>query len=527
VEQDRYSAFPRDIGRLLEAGLINEEQVAAAKACHRSDAKGIVHHLVKLGHVSEEALLEVLAQTWKLPVLEKEKLRIDHELLRKFHPRFLESWKAMPLHAVGHNLVVAVVDPTAVMEIDELKYATGYSIALYLVGPLTFEEIRKQVKEFEQPPVLSIPELIDTPSASAPPIVAPGPAMRPARQPAAAAEVIPQENHTLVPVYFSTDRARGSQRATSFEEYFCGARCTDSELIFGRCVVSVPTDHRIGRVERPSWLRLQFREDPQKHIVITEIVEYASATFYEEIRDYVAADRDGGILVFVHGYNVAFADAVRRTAQISYDLSWKGPTICFSWPSEASIKAYLTDENNSRWAVPHFEQFMRELIARTKARIDVIAHSMGSRVLSEGLPGVVGHESLNEEMFPVRQVIFAAPDIDADVFRELVGKYRRKTVCVTMYASSNDEALKLSKSLHGGYTRAGETTTGILLVHGVLSIDASAVNTGLLGHSYYGDNRSIISDMHALLRGRTDPGSRFGMQPRFLAGGGPYWAFRP
>ena len=39
------------------------------------------------------------------------------------------------------------------------------------------------------------------------------------------------------------------------------------------------------------------------------------------------------LLVFVHGYNVDFDNAVRRAGQLAYDLNFDGPTFLFSWPS--------------------------------------------------------------------------------------------------------------------------------------------------------------------------------------------------
>jgi len=50
--------------------------------------------------------------------------------------------------------------------------------------------------------------------------------------------------------------------------------------------------------------------------------------------------RKPGVLLFVHGYNVSFEDAARRTGQLAYDLGFEGPTVFFSWPSRGSVTAY-------------------------------------------------------------------------------------------------------------------------------------------------------------------------------------------
>ena len=69
---------------------------------------------------------------------------------------------------------------------------------------------------------------------------------------------------------------------------------------------------------------------------------------------------------------------------------------------------------------------------------------------------------------------------------------------VTLYASSNDEALRLSKKLHG-YPRAGEAGRDIVILPGMDTVDCTAVDTSLLGHSYYGDSGSVLSDIVEVL----------------------------
>src|SRR5262249_24557648 len=80
-----------------------------------------------------------------------------------------------------------------------------------------------------------------------------------------------------------------------------------------------------------------------------------------------------------------------------------------------------------------------------------------------------------------------------------------------LYASANDKALALSKQFQG-YQRAGDVRPDIVLVSGIDSIDVSAVGTSFLGHSYVGDNASVISDIARILRAGWAPPRRCGLQ---------------
>ncbi len=61
---------------------------------------------------------------------------------------------------------------------------------------------------------------------------------------------------------------------------------------------------------------------------------------------------------------------------------------------------------------------------------------------------------------------------------------------------------------------------------GLESVDVSAVDTSLLGHSYYGDNKSVVADLRLLLRERRGAAQRPGLAAR-SKDGLPYWILRP
>jgi hypothetical protein len=132
----------------------------------------------------------------------------------------------------------------------------------------------------------------------------------------------PSMRHTLISVLYGTDRtplpSQGLRAQYSAERA--------DELSFGIATVSIPDDHRMGKVERPRWYRLEFRENPEKHVVALDISPLTRSEFVENAKD--AAERDGSIaeaLVFVHGYKVGFEDSLLRTAQIACDLNFRAP----------------------------------------------------------------------------------------------------------------------------------------------------------------------------------------------------------
>ncbi|WP_162237471.1 alpha/beta hydrolase [Sphingobium sp. Leaf26] len=233
-----------------------------------------------------------------------------------------------------------------------------------------------------------------------------------------------------------------------------------------------------------------------------------------------AGDRQG--LVFLHGYNTKFEDAARRTAQLKVDLAHKGPAGFFSWPSLGFGAGYTGDEAAIEGSEPAIRSFLIDFAERSGASaVHIIAHSMGNRGLLRAMDAIANAAA---SAAPVRfgQVFLAAPDVDAQLFRNLAAAYGRLSTRATLYVTNNDKAIGLSRRLHH-FARAG-LAPPIAVVPGVDTIDASHVNLGLLGHSYAAEMRPVLADMHRLIQGDAAPDNRFGLR-KALGGAAEYWEF--
>jgi esterase/lipase superfamily enzyme len=327
-------------------------------------------------------------------------------------------------------------------------------------------------------------------------------------------------NSSLVQVFYVTDRAMSTGVPLDY-----GPR--RGPVSFGQFEVSIPKDHRLARIERPSWWRFEFSEDPKKHFVIVGRRAETEEEFYRGVGRVVGASVNRDAFVFIHGFNVSFEDAVYRTAQLAYDLEFSGAAILYSWPSNARIADYVADSNNNDWTMPHLKEFLESVATRTGAKtVHLIAHSMGSRALSNVLAQIASAGPAGRPRAHFRQVVLAAADIDADIFRRLALAVTSTAERVTLYASSNDRALNLSKQLNGSYPRVGDVSGQVVIAPGVDTIDVSALDTDFIGHAYYGEHRSILTDLYRLVFGGDPPGRRFGLQQIRLAAG-TYWKFRP
>lgn len=323
----------------------------------------------------------------------------------------------------------------------------------------------------------------------------------------AGAEPADANNHAVVPVFFATDRNRVTYTPLTYGR----EREPSKQLHLGRIDVSVPRDHQMGQLERPTIWTF-WREDPARHFIVVKAQEQSYSEFYRDLSAVVGRSVRKEAFVFVHGFNVTFESAVYRTAQIAYDLGFDGAPILYSWPSLGTATGYPVDANNSEWTIDRLHWFLEDVSAKAGAQVvHVIAHSRGNWPTMNALNAIATKpEAARRARFS--QVVLTAPDVDADNFKVLARRFNLVAERTTLYASANDEALRLSKQ-YQGYQRAGDVRPQITVAPGVDSIDVSAVDTSLLGHSYYGDNTSVISDIARLLRTGLPPDRRCGIQP--------------
>ena len=374
------------------------------------------------------------------------------------------------------------------------------------------------------------PETV-APTTPPPSTEAPKPSPDDSEEAIAKTEPVPPPRHfenRSVEVHYGTNRDRASDCLDS--ERAPEGRCVPNEYYEGKAspqglevgwlTVTFPPTHEVGRVERPMEIftfQLE-KEDPDKHVVIASIEMVSDKNAWaRRVRD----TGRGEALLFVHGYNVDFDSAARQTAQIAYDLDYEGLPLLYSWPSRGTLAGYFEDEKTVAEAESAFEEFLDLVTLQAGiTTLHVMAHSMGNRLVAETL-----NRRFDEGGDPlIDQLILAAPDIDAQSFEtrfaSTLPRLARRT---TLYVSNRDIALLASAQVHDGKPRAGHRDGGLLGLSGLDTVDASAVDTDFLDHSYYAKGESVLADIFCLLEGaQADARSlleKFEQGPR-----GPYWA---
>lgn len=331
------------------------------------------------------------------------------------------------------------------------------------------------------------------------------------------------ENFVKISLYYATNRGLRPEAERDQSDPSSRYNNERGTMRYGVADVSIPRDHRMGHLETPNWfVKKLIGFDPDKHVTLLDVREWDRDKMLAEVKEKLASG-DTSLLAFVHGYNTSYRKAARRAGQLTYDLGFTGPSIFFSWPSQDRTEAYTVDSQNAEWSVPHMTEFLEHVTSRGAEQVIVIAHSMGTRLLTSGLAKLADKDP--EAAARVSTVILAAPDIDAQIFRDqLLPKFKNLPRAITLYASDDDTALKASKAVNG-FHRIGDASFGLSPLPGVELIDASGAKSDFFGHTYFGDNATILSDMYDLLTSLDPAEDRTGLE-QVDTPDGPYWKIR-
>ena len=160
------------------------------------------------------------------------------------------------------------------------------------------------------------------------------------------------------------------------------------------------------------------------------------------------------MLVFVHGFNNKFEDAVFRFAQIVHDSGAEVAPVLFTWPSKGSILAYGYDRESTNFSRNGLETLLRDLSRDPNVgEVTVLAHSMGNWLTLESLRQMAIRD---RRVAPkIRNVILAAPDVDMDLAREAFHDMGPNRPRLTLMVSGDDQALAVSRLVWGDSVRLG------------------------------------------------------------------------
>jgi type IV pilus assembly protein PilB len=122
---------------LLKENLITPQQLKEALDYQRVNGGRLASTLVKLGMLSDEEVTAVLSRQYGVPSVNLDLFEVDTVAVQLVPQETAERYSVLPLSRVGATLTLAMVDPTNVFAIDDIKFMTGLSVEPVVVSETT------------------------------------------------------------------------------------------------------------------------------------------------------------------------------------------------------------------------------------------------------------------------------------------------------------------------------------------------------------------------------------------------------
>ena len=252
--------------------------------------------------------------------------------------------------------------------------------------------------------------------------------------------------------FYATNRRAGAD-ATVLEERFGPER--EASLKFGSFDAEIQPSLGLGMLINPTeWFQ-------NEEIRLRDVRSLEQVDFVARLRNKVQESPHRALLVVVHGFRERYPSALRKTAFLGHVLDINAPVLLFDWPGNqgSSLSGYRRARDVAIESGAELAKTLELVIREVQPeRLWLIANSMGGQVVADAFSLLYQHADLADAQPEIEDVVLTAPDVDHEQFD---AQFKQEITALakhlTVYVSSNDRALLVSRIINRG-ARRGEST---------------------------------------------------------------------
>ena len=125
---------------LVEANIITDTNLQETLDYQKKNGGRLGYNLVKLGFCTEEDITNTLSQQYGVPSINLRHFEIDADVCKLIPAEVAQKYLIMPVSRTGATLTIAMVDPTNVFAMDDIKFMTGYNVEPVVASEMGIKE---------------------------------------------------------------------------------------------------------------------------------------------------------------------------------------------------------------------------------------------------------------------------------------------------------------------------------------------------------------------------------------------------
>ena len=333
--------------------------------------------------------------------------------------------------------------------------------------------------------------------------------------------------------FYVTNRVIADQDAP-LDDRFGNTR--SGSISFGLFDTSIEPTLGLGMLVNPTdWFQ-------NEEIQLNRVESLDEDAMIAAVRRQVDASPQRSLLINVNGFRERFPSALRKTAFLAHVLDMDTPLLVFDWPGNqgSSPRNYLRAQGLARESGLDLARIIEKIVNDVQPdQLWILANSMGGEVVVSAFSELYSNPQMADSETEIDHVILTAPDVSHDDFG---AQFRDKILAlssnVTVYVSSNDRALLMSRIINRG-RRLGESTVDPsnpdqwdeaaaafeLVTPGndqVTLVDITPVNRTRNFHNFSLETPEFFDDLYLRISNEDTPSSRLQYKVT-TASGAQYW----
>ena len=276
-----------------------------------------------------------------------------------------------------------------------------------------------------------------------------------------------------------------------------------------------------------------------EEIRILNIRKFEERDFIQGLKALVDGSPHRSLLVLLHGYKEAFPSALRKTAFFGHVLDINSPVMLFDWPGNqgATLSGYRRARRVAEASGADLARALKLIIREIEPdRLWLVANSMGGQVVVDAFSFLYAEADFSDAQTEIEDVVLTAPDVDHEEFdQQFKSEINALADNLTVYVSSNDRALVLSRIVNRARRRGKSTLTPNQLEEAarvaelidpdselVTLVDVTPVNRTRNFHNFSLETPEFFDDLYLRLTNESTPRSRLRYQIK-TSDGSVYW----
>ena len=336
--------------------------------------------------------------------------------------------------------------------------------------------------------------------------------------------------------FFVTNRKKANDDEELLENRLGNER--GAELKYGVFDASIEPSVGLGMLINPSeWFQTE-------EIIVSNTKALQQQAFVDQLKEQVKASPQRSLMIIVHGFRERFPSALRKTVFVGHILDINTPVMLFDWPGDqgSSPRGYRSAHRVATESGAELAKTIELIVNDVKpGKLWLIANSMGGQVVAGAFSHLYQNPEFADAEIEIEDVILTAPDVSHEEFdNQFKKEITSLTRNLTVYVSSNDRALVMSRIVNLGDSRRGESTLSTDMLAEAVSIaelidpdselvtlvDVTPVNRTRNFHNFSLETPEFFDDLFLRLTNEKTPHSR-GIYHLKTPKGEGYWVLTP